>query len=168
MQENNTEYRFVIDKKILENLPVDARKTYTTIDYYIDRMKRIRWYLTGDYKHNKNTFYVVKSLPGAKNKDEMEISEDKAKELATAKNVIYLVRKIGIGEIEINGVRGIVEHVVVESIKTKKEILDELQIEFETSEKDIEKVRQQIKPLKIFNIGLFDYIEQKNNPSDVK
>ena len=160
MQENNTEFRFIIDKKILETLPVDTRKSYTTIDYYIDRMKRIRWHLTGDYKHNKNTFYVINSLPGAKNKDEMEISEEKAKELATAKNIIYLVRKTGIGEIEINGVRGIVEHVVVESIKNTQEILNEIHIEFETSKNDIEKIKQQIKPLKIINVGLFDYISE--------
>ena len=84
--------------------------------------------------------------------------------MASINNVELIVKKTGIGSILIDGKEGYIERVQVEHVRSKKLILDEVHIEFELPYKDISILRQKINPIRVIEVGLYDYISTKNKP----
>lgn len=124
------EFRFVVDDVVI-SYPLP--KEY--IDYYLSRTKRIR------HDHN---WFLIECEPGTVKKNKKEISPTEAKDLI--KNAILIIKKKGVGYVNIDGIEGWSEYVN-----------DELQIEFECPREFLPKLEKKLKPKKIIKVGLFDY-----------
>ena len=173
MIQQRTEFRFLIDKYILENIHI-IPKDIIIIDYYLEREKRIRYIKKYPNILQENTFHLIEVSPGCIYKYPTVLEENEAKKLATWKNVKYLVKKKCIGTSEFNIgskslVEGYIEHIVGEEIVYDPrnlgthgvKVLDEIHIEFETFDYHQDRLKNLIKPIEIINDGIFDYIEKK-------
>ncbi len=165
------EFRFLIDKSILEGIHI-VPKEIVIIDYYLEREKRIRYIKEHPNVLQENTYHMISVPPGCVYKYPKMIDESEAKTLASWKNVKYLVRKklYGLTEFNIGAtslIKGATEHIIAERIIDKsgsysgEVILDEIQIEFETYGTNIERLKQLIKPISIIENGIYNYIEER-------
>lgn len=146
------EFRFVF-----EELPVKADSEFAVnfTDYYIKRNERVRD--VSKSKKDPNTFYLITSEPGKIVKETKEISQEEALKYMEKANLV--IDKKGVGEIEVNNIKGYAERIQV--YKKDTLILDELQVEFETDEKNLSMLEKTLKPIKIIKQGLFDYVSSK-------
>ncbi len=162
MKKYKTEIRFVIDKSILENLSLDTSNQVKIIDYYFNRNKRIRYFKEYNNISKNNKYFLLEQPPGIVYKDYQPITESYAQSQAIPSNIQYLVNHTGLGCVNLNNnMKGYIEHLIIEDVKQKKTIIDELQIEFETYSDCIIELKELIKPIKIIEMGIYDYIQSK-------
>lgn len=150
------EFRFVVKNIAKLNPRLDNAVDF--IDYYLDRNKRVRKF-TKDYKKREGKFFFMISEPGSIYKKSEEISKSVAETLI--EHAILIVDKKGIGHINVDGVEGYSEHVSAFKPGKNKPFIDEVHIEFEVDNKLITKLKTKIKPVKIIETGLFDYLMSK-------
>ena len=147
------EFRFVV-KNIAKLSPrLDNAVDFT--DYYINRDKRVRKF-TKDYKKREGKFFFMTSEPGSIYKKSEEISKGVAETLI--EHAILTVAKKGVGHIIVDGIEGYSENVSAFKPGKNKPFIDEVHIEFEVDNKLITKLKSKIKPVKIIETGLFDYL----------
>jgi len=150
------EVRFVL--KDVKRLKVDDKKKSNWVDYYLDRQTRLRKF--DDVSEHEGVF-IIKSEPGSVKKDIQEIDQSTFESYLKGRKVELYISKRGVGVTGYNNIEnGYVEKVIART--NKKVIFDEYQIEFEglTSKKELEKLVNFYNPLKIFQMGLYDYAER--------
>lgn len=146
------EFRFIV-KDIMAHKP-DAANVSDFVDYYFARNKRVR-YFSKDKKY-VGKYLLISTEPGMIVKQKKEISKKEAE--SVIKKAILIVKKQGVGRIWVGGIEGYSERVSAFRPAEKKPFLDEVHTEFETDQKEINKLEKLMNPLKIIRVGLFDYL----------
>lgn len=152
------EFRFVVEN--IEELKPYSEKAADFTDYYLERNKRVRTF-SKDYKGRAGKFFFTTSEPGAIYKKSEEISRNVAETLI--KYAILIVKKEGKGHIKAEEVEGYAERVSAFKPGKNKPFIDEVQVEFEVDEKLLMKLKKVIKPKKVIETGLFDYLMGANS-----
>jgi len=153
------EFRFVV--KDIEKLNPVLEKAADFTDYYLERNKRVRTF-TKDHKGRVGKFFLTISEPGSIYKKSEEISKNVAEILIS--HAVLVVAKKGVGHITSEGIEGYAEKVSAFKPGKNKPFIDEVQIEFEVESKLLPKLKKALKPLKVIEAGLFDYLEgEKEN-----
>jgi hypothetical protein len=157
------EFRFVVkDTGVLKKFNLDPSRAKQMRDSYVARNKRVRYY--PQTKTEPEHFVLIIAEPGSRIKKNKAITKREAIELV--KNKILVIEKKGLGHIRVLDVEGYAEHIQVFSEKSNESFIDEIQIEFEESEKIIPALTKEIEPLKIIKKGLFDYAQNIKNSSE--
>ena len=150
----NKEFKFVIaDIEILKKFNLDKIRAKDTTDYYISRIKRVRRYFQTN--NEQEHFVLIVAEPGSRIKKNKAITKKEAIELVKSANLV--VEKKGIGHIQVLDTEGYAEHVKIFKDKSKEAFIDEIQIEFEESDKLIVPLRRELSPIKVIQKGIFDY-----------
>ena len=146
------EFRVVIDEKDISNFNLDASKAKDFTDYYLERSKRIRHFPIN------NKWFLIEVEPGTIEKNKKEILEQEAKKMTFGCNLI--IEKKGIGIVDIEGIEGYMERVLVYHPGNNEPIINEVHIEFEEDFEKIPEIENKIRPLKIIKQGMFDYVSK--------
>lgn len=149
------EFRFVV--KDITKLNPQLEKAVDFTDYYLARDKRVRTFLK-DYKGREGKFFFMTSEPGSIYKKSEEISKNVAQ--ALIEHSVLVVTKKGVGHITSEGIEGYSEKISAFKPGKSKPFIDEVQIEFEADKKLIPQLKKAIKPAKIIETGLFDYLTE--------
>lgn len=149
---NSKEFRAVVNN--IQKYTPNPKRAANYIDYYLSRNQRVRHFTKHPIKAKK--WFLITSQPGMIVKKQEEISVREAKKLISTP--ILILRKRGIGHIQISGIEGYAERVIAFRGNSPKSFLDEVQVEFEVSPKYIKTVVGKLNPLRIIKVGLFDYI----------
>jgi hypothetical protein len=150
--DNAKEFRFVV--KNADAINANAVNVSDFIDYYLSRTKRVRHFIK-DLKA-KGKFFLISTEPGMIKKEKKEITKAGAENLM--KDAVLIVKKKGVGRGLVDGIEGYCERVSAFKPGKNKPFIDELHIEFETSQDNIARLEKIVKPLKIIKTGLFDYL----------
>ncbi len=153
---NSNEFRLVI--KNLNSIKYSKEGVLDFTDFYISRNIRLR----KTSKKYGSKIYLIEAIPGTIKKKKTEINETKFNSILKDNPIILEIIKKGIGETKYNNIKnGYVENVIAK--KQNKILFDEIHIEFESirNQKELYKIVEIIKPIKIIQIGLFDYCNKK-------
>jgi hypothetical protein len=150
------EFRFVVkDIDVLKKFNLDSSRAKDMRDSYTARNKRVRYY--PKTKTEPEHFVLIIAEPGSRIKKNKAITKREAIELV--KNKILVIEKKGLGHIKVLDVEGYAEHIQVFSEKSNVPYIDEIQIEFEESDKIIPALTRELSPVKVIQKGLFDYAQ---------
>jgi hypothetical protein len=150
------EFRFVVkDLDILKKFNLNSSRARDMTDYYIFRDKRVRHYFKT--KNEQEHFVLITAEPGSRIKKNKAITKREANELV--KGRILVVEKKGIGHINVLDVEGYAEKIRMFAGNSKGAFIDEIQIEFEESNKIIPALTRELEPLKVIRTGIFDYAQ---------
>ena len=153
------EVRFVLrDIKSFKH-PIDKTKSLEFTDHYLSRTKRIRVIESAGPKcrFEEGQIFVIDGEPGQEVKKYTEIEKDVFEKLLKSNKVVLYISEKGFGIAKLNGMEMFVCKVI--SRIQSKIIFDEIQIEFEglKSRDMFDKLNEEIVPVKIFQMGLYDY-----------
>lgn len=149
---NSEEFRVVVNN--VKKYAPNPERAANFIDYYLSRNRRVRHFTKHPTKAKK--WFLITSQPGMIVKKHEAISVREAQKLISSP--ILILRKRGIGHIQISGIEGYAERVIAFRGNSPTSFLDEVQVEFEVSPKYIQTVVDKLNPVKIIKVGLFDYV----------
>jgi hypothetical protein len=150
--ENTKEFRIVVADVLA--LKPDPSRAADFEDHYLSRETRIRHFTKHPAKAGK--WYTIATEPGMIVKDYKETDEKSAKNLL--KDAILIIKKKGIGHFNAETVDGYAERVMAYRPGEDNPFLDEVQIEFECGMDKLKMVREKLRPVKVIEQGLFDYV----------
>ena len=153
---NLKEFRFVLSKETLGKLKIDSKRAKDFNDYYLLRNKRVRHFLAT--RGNKEEFVLIVSEPGRIVKRKISIDKKEANELM--KQAELIIKKNGIGHFVVEGYEGYIEVVSAFESGNKKPFVDEIQVEFELDSDKIPILKKILKPSKIIEEGMYDYMSR--------
>lgn len=146
---------YVIDQDALKKLKLNfnLNQSTKTIDYFISRTNLIRWDVSSD------KFIELNGLIDVSFVRETILSSEEARKKATAKNVIFLVKRIFLGEFFFDTLNkyGKIYRVTAEDIKRKIPLIQEYHIVFEDKIENTPVYRYK----SVFYGNTFDYLVQK-------
>ena len=150
---------FVITSKELNTFKLALSKELEYVDYFLDRKKLIRWYKSAPDTIHDGRFYMLDGMIDISYYTTSLMDSEEAKQLATYKNVEYLVKKNKLGEIFFNNISepGIIFRVIAEDIKTESIIFNEFHIVFDCQLKELPDITY----VDLFYGNVYDYIENK-------
>lgn len=149
----------VIDNDILKKSKIHVNgKKENFIDYYLNRNSVIRWYNNTNTSKNNQFYKITGLLGGVGYTAEVIISEKEAKSLATFNNTEFLVKYIYIGQIDIPNIDqyGEIYRCIVEDVKDKLQIFDEIHIIFDNEYNNVD-----YSYINKFYGNIYDYIKTK-------
>jgi hypothetical protein len=157
--DDKKEFRVVVADAA--KLKPDSTRAADFEDYYISREMRVRHFTKHPVKAGK--WYTISTEPGMIVKNYVDIDEKSAHKLL--KDAILTIKKKGVGHIYVDGVEGYAERVTASKPGVGSSIVDEVQIEFECGMDKLEMIRKKLRPVKMIEIGLFDYVSKQISPS---
>lgn len=155
--ENAKEFRVVVSD--MAKLKPDPARAADFEDHYLSRERRVRHFTKHPLKAGK--WYTISTEPGMVVKNYVDIDEKSAQKLL--KDAILIIKKKGVGHLYVSGIEGYAERVTASKPGMNSPIVDEVQIEFECGMDKLEMIKKRLKPLKLIEVGLFDYVSQQDH-----